>query len=69
MEAVLELLKVGQINSNNRIITQEVADACVKISNLGYRLTDDDYKRLEQRLKEIDIKEAHPCIEGYDNSW
>lgn len=54
MEAVLELLKVGQMDSNNRVITQEIADACIKIGNLGYRLSYDDYKRLEQRLKEIE---------------
>ena len=53
MEATLELLKVGCMNSNNRVITQEVADACIKIGNLGYRLTDDDYERLEKRLEEI----------------
>ena len=61
MEATLELLKVGQMNSNNRVITQEIADACIKIGNLGCRLTDDDYERLEQRLKEIEkYKEAQP---------
>ena len=53
MEATLELLKAGCMNSNNRVITQEIVDACIKIGNLGYRLTDDDYERLEQRLKEI----------------
>ena len=58
MEAILELLKVGYMDSNNRVITQEVADACIKIGNLGYRLSDDDYKMLEERLKEI--KEAQP---------
>ena len=31
---------------------QQVAD-CIKIRNLGYRLSDDDYERFEQRLKEI----------------
>ena len=47
------------MDSNNRVITQEVADACIKIGNLGYRLSDDDYERLEKRLKEIDkYKEA-----------
>ena len=69
MEATLELLKLGQMDSNNRVITQEIADACIKIRNLGYRLSDDDYERLEQRLKEIKkYMEAHPCIEGYNNS-
>lgn len=61
MEATLELLKAGCMNSNNRVITQEIADACIKIGNLGYRLSDDDYERLEERLKEIDkYKEAQP---------
>lgn len=61
MEAVLELLKAGQMNSNNRVITQEIADACIKIGNLGYRLTDNDYERLEQRLEEIKkYKEEQP---------
>ena len=58
MEATLELLKAGQMSSNNRVIAQEIADACIKIGNLGCRLSDDDYERLEQRLKEI--KEAQP---------
>ena len=61
MEAILELLKVGYMDSNNRVITQEVADAYIKIGNLGYRLSDDDYERLEERLKEIDkYKEVQP---------
>ena len=61
MEATLELLKAGCMNSNNRVITQEIVDACIKIGNLGYRLSDDDYERLEERLKEIDkYKEAQP---------
>jgi hypothetical protein len=67
MEETLELLKTRFVD---KIITREIEQACVKIGNLGYRLSDDDYKRLEQRLKEIDkYKEAQLRIEGYDNSW
>lgn len=63
MEATLELLKAGQMNGNNRVITQEVAEACIKIGNLGYRLSDEDYERLEKRLKEINkYKEIQPHI-------
>lgn len=54
MKETLELLKAECMDSSNRVITKEITDACVKIGNLGYRLTDDDYERLEQRLKEID---------------
>ena len=61
MEVTLELLKAEQMNSNNRVITQGIADACIKIGNLGYRLSDEDYERLEKRLKEINkYKEAQP---------
>ena len=63
MEAILELLKAGQMNDNNRVITQEIAEACIKIGNLGYRLSDEDYERLEKRLKEINkYKEIQPHI-------
>ena len=51
------------MNGNNRVITQEVAEACIKIGNLGYRLSDEDYERLEKRLKEINkYKEIQPHI-------
>lgn len=51
LQGIIDMIEVS--DRFDKIITQEVADACVKIGNLGYRLTDDDYKRLEQRLKEI----------------
>ena len=59
LQGVIDMIEAS--NRFDKIITQEVADACIKIGNLGYRLSDDDYERLEQRLKEIEkYKEVQP---------
>ena len=59
LQGVIDMIEVS--NRFDKMITQEIAEACIKIGNLGYRLSDEDYERLEKRLKEINkYKEIQP---------
>ena len=54
LEGVIDMIEVT--NQFEKKVTEEVAAACVKIGNCGYRLTEEDYERLKDRAQKYNLK-------------